>query len=68
MDQTEAAYFAQFRGDDGSDGEPARTGFWYTTESGNTAHIQGDPDMPQETLDMLDKMIDAAIRKRDKEE
>jgi len=44
------------------DGEPRRTGFWYTTHAGNSAHIQGDPHMSQETLDALEALIDAAHR------
>lgn len=36
-------------------------GFYYTTPAGNAAHIQGDPDMPQEALDALSRMIDAVV-------
>jgi len=41
---------------------PRRTGFWYRTHAGNTAHIQGDPNMNEEALSALEALIDAAHR------
>lgn len=42
--------------------ELSTSGFYMTTSEGNTAHITGDPDMPPETLDVLERMIDAAVK------
>ena len=44
--------------------EEQRTGF-YTTVDGVTAHIQGDPNMSEEQLALMHKMIQAAIKQSD---
>ena len=48
--------------------EEQHQGFYYATPAGTPAHILGDPDMSQETLDVLSRMIDAAARMVDKAE
>lgn len=44
--------------------EEQRTGF-YTTVDGTPVHIQGDPNMSEETFELLQKMISAAIKQVD---
>lgn len=39
---------------------PRRTGFWFRTARGSTAHVQGDPQMDVKTLEALEQLIDAA--------
>ncbi len=43
-----------------SDERPKPRGFWTTTPSGVTAHVQGDPDMSDESLEALQSLIDLA--------
>lgn len=38
------------------------SGFWTKTPDGHVAHIDGDRDMSQETLEKLHKMLDLASR------
>lgn len=38
------------------------SGFWVTTPEGKVAHIKGDPNMSQETLDAILSMIDQAYK------
>lgn len=37
-------------------------GFWAKTPEGATVHIKGDPNMPQETLDAILRMMDLAVK------
>lgn len=37
-------------------------GFWTTTPEGGTVHINGDPNMPEETLNALLGLMDAAAK------
>jgi len=40
------------------DADEAEQGFYTRTEQGNVAHVLGDADMKQETLDALNEMVD----------
>ena len=40
-------------------------GFYYTTPAGNTVHVQGNPNMSQEALDALSRMIDQVAKNLD---
>ena len=40
-------------------------GFYYTTPAGVTAHVQGNPNMSQEALDALSRMIDHVAKSID---
>ncbi len=37
-------------------------GFWATTPEGHHFHIKGDPNMPQETLDAIIRVMDQAYK------
>lgn len=37
-------------------------GFWLVTPEGHTAHVKGDPNMSQETLDALARMMDQVYK------